>query len=130
MKIQRFEEIVAWKKARELVKENYRIMNASDGFRKDFGLGDQIRRAAVSSMSNIAEGFGRCGDREFANFPNVASGPVAEVQSQLYVAFNLAYIDGNVFNALCAIAEETNKLLSGFMKYLKSGREQNSIGSP
>jgi four helix bundle protein len=120
MKILRFEEILAWQKARELVREVYRMTNSSEGFKKDFGLKDQIRRAAVSSMSNIAEGFGRLGDREFANFLNIASGSVAEVQSQLYVALDLQYIDQRSFSAAYSLAEESSRLLTNFMKYLKN----------
>ena len=118
-KIRRFEDIVAWQKARELVKVIYQMTNESEKFRKDFGLKDQIRRAAVSSMSNISEGFARTSDKEFANFLNIARGSVAEVQSQLYVALDLGYIDKNVFSIGYALADETSRLLTNFMKYLR-----------
>ena len=94
-KIRSFEDIVAWQKARELVKIIYKMTNDLEDFRKDFGLKDQIRRASVSSMSNISEGFARNSDKEFANFLNIARGSVAEVQCQLYVALDLSYIDKN-----------------------------------
>lgn len=119
MIIGKFEEIIAWQKSRELVKSVYQLTRQSDGFKGDFGLKDQIRRAAVSSMSNVAEGYGRKGDKEFANYLNIASGSVAEVQSQLYVALDLNYIDMNSFETVYALADETSRLLTGFMKYLK-----------
>ena len=118
-KIQRFEDIVGWQKARELVKVVYQMTNESEEFRKDFGLRDQIRRAAVSSMSNVSEGFARTSDKEFANFLNIARGSVAEVQSQLYIAIDLGYINQNAFNTGYALADETSRLLTNFMKYLR-----------
>jgi four helix bundle protein len=118
-KIQRFEDIVAWQKARELVKIIYKMTNDLEDFRKDFGLKDQIRRASVSSMSNISEGFARNSDKEFANFLNIARGSVAEVQCQLYVSLDLGYIDKNVFDVAFDLADETSRLLMNFMKYLK-----------
>ena len=82
-------------------------------------LKDQIRRAAVSSMSNISEGFARTSDKEFANFLSIARGSVAEVQSQLYIALDLGYIDKSAFNTAYALADETSRLLTNFMKYLQ-----------
>ena len=119
MKIQRFKDIVGWQKARELVKVIYQMTNESDGFRKDFSLKDQVRRAAVSSMSNIAEGFARNSDKEFANFLNISRGSVAEVQSQIYVALDLGYINKNTFDTAYTLADETSRLLTNFMKYLR-----------
>ena len=118
-KIQKFEDIVGWQKARGLVKVIYQMTNESDGFRKDFALRDQIRRAAVSSMSNIAEGFARNSDKEFANFLNISRGSVAEVQSQIYVALDLGYINKNTFDTAYTLADETSRLLTNFMKYLR-----------
>jgi four helix bundle protein len=118
-KIRRFEDIVGWQKARELVKVIYQMTNELEGFRKDFGLKDQIRRAAVSSMSNVAEGFARTSDKEFANFLSIARGSVAEVQSQLYIALDLGYINDNTFNTAYVLADETSRLLTNFMKYLR-----------
>ncbi len=91
-----FEEIQAWKKARELVREIYKICH--DGsVARDFGFRDQIRRAAVSSMSNIAEGFSRKGDREFAHLLDIAKGSVSEVQSLLYVELDVGYLSLDEF---------------------------------
>ena len=119
MKIQRIEDIIAWQKARELVVEIYRLTNVSENFKKDFGLREQIRRAAVSAMSNIAEGFGRNSDKEMSNFLNIASGSIAEVQSQLYVALDLKYIERGSFDSVYLLADEASRLLTAFMKYLR-----------
>ncbi len=80
-----FEEIESWQKARELTRKVYAVSNQG-AFTKDFGLRDQIRRASVSIMSNIAEGFERDGNREFLQFLAVAKGSSGEVRAQLYVA--------------------------------------------
>lgn len=118
-KIERFEDIVAWQKARVLVKEVYRI--SSDGkFAKDYGLRDQLRRASVSVMLNIAEGFARKTNKEFIQFLVIAHGSAAEVQSALYVAFDQEYISQAQFEALYKHADETSKLIMGFSNYLKT----------
>ncbi len=88
----KFEEIVAWQKAREVNRRIYQL-TIKNNFAKDFDLRSQIRRASVSIMANIAEGFGRHSDREFANFINIAHGSASEVQSHLYVALDLGYIE-------------------------------------
>lgn len=118
MAIKRFEEIQAWQKARELVREVYRICNAGD-LSQDYGLKNQICRAAVSSMSNIAEGFGRNTHKDFAHFLDIARGSVTEVQSLLYVALDVNYIPKNEFDKLYKIAEETISLIAGFTSYLR-----------
>jgi four helix bundle protein len=84
--------MVAWQRARELVRELYRV-SSKGGFSRDFGLRDQICRAGVSVMSNVAEGFARKGDREFARFLDVARGSAVEVVSLLYVAMDAGWID-------------------------------------
>jgi four helix bundle protein len=88
----KFEDTEAWKKARELTREVYRHSKVSP-FSKDFGLRDQIRRAAVSGMSNIAEGFERGGTKEFMQFLAIAKGSVGELEAQLYVALDQSYIN-------------------------------------
>ena len=95
----KFEEIDAWKRARKLVKEIYQI-TASGAFDKDWGLKDQIRRAAVSICSNIAEGYGRSGNAEFIRFLWIAKGSAAEVQSQLYHAYDLKYVTREISKAM------------------------------
>ena len=87
-------------------------------FEKDFGLRDQIRRASVSVMSNIAEGFERCSDREFHRFLYIAKGSAGEVRSQLFVALDLGYVTSDEFDDLRAKSEEVAKALSGFIIYL------------
>ncbi|MCA1795701.1 MAG: four helix bundle protein [Desulfotignum sp.] len=83
-----FEGLVAWQKARELTRNIYQVTGEGD-FARDFGLKDQIRRAAVSIMSNIAEGYDRGGRAEFHQFLVIAKGSCAEVRSQLYVAYDV-----------------------------------------
>ncbi|MCK4221673.1 MAG: four helix bundle protein [Dehalococcoidia bacterium] len=121
MKIERFEEIQAWQKARELVKAVYQSTNGGS-FARDYSLKDQIRRASVSVMSNIAEGFARQTDKEFVQFLHVASGSAAEIQSQLYVARDLDYVSDEEFGRISGLAGETARLIMGFIKYLKGAK--------
>lgn len=97
--IKRFEDIEAWQLSREVVQDLYKICR-EEKFDKDFGLQDQIRRAAVSIMSNIAEGFERGGNKEFVNFLSIAKGSCKEVRSQLYMAFDQCYIDAILFERI------------------------------
>jgi len=113
-----FEEIPVWQKSRELAKRIYAASNQSE-FSKDFGLRDQIRRASVSIVSNIAEGFDRSGTAEFIQFLSFAKGSTGEVKAQLYVALDLGYISKEVFGNLFAIAAETGRMLGGFITYLR-----------
>ena len=105
-----FEDLTAWQVARKLTREVYAITGKA-AFARDFGLRDQIRRAAVSVMSNIAEGFERAGAREFHQFLVVAKGSCAEVRSQLYVAFDNGYLDEPHFQELHALANRTSKII-------------------
>jgi len=89
--ITRFEELVAWQKARVLTQEVYAV-SRSGSFAKDFGLSSQVQRAAVSVMANIAEGFERGGRAEFHQFLSTAKGSCAEVRSHLYVAADVGYL--------------------------------------
>ncbi len=114
----RFEEIECWKKARELTRRIYKISGEST-FARDFGLKDQIRRAAVSIMSNIAEGYDRSGTGEFVQFLAHAKGSAAEVRCQLYVAADQGYIRETEFLELNDMATETSKMVSGLMTYLR-----------
>jgi four helix bundle protein len=117
--IKRFEEINAWKKARDLVKAIYEASSES-AFSKDYALKDQIRRSAISTVSNIAEGFERDGNKEFVSFLSVAKSSSGEVRTQLYIAKDLGYLSDDKFSDLMELSEETSRLISGFMKYLKS----------
>ena len=114
----KFEEIESWKKARKLTKRVYKISSTA-AFAKDFGLRDQIRRASVSIMSNIAEGYDRSGTGEFMQFLATAKGSAAEVRCQLYVALDQAYIDDNSFTELSTLATETANMIGGLMNYLR-----------
>ena len=120
MKIIRFEDIEVWQEARKLVNFVYAAINANEKFRKDFRLSNQIQAAAVSTMSNIAEGFSRRGNKEFIQFLFVSKSSAAEVQSQLYVALDQGYITQKIFEKIYSQAEKVSKISSGFIKYLRS----------
>ena len=116
--IRRFEELIAWQKARELTKSIY-LLTATDRFSRDFGLKDQIQRAAVSIMSNIAEGFERAGKAEFHQFLVIAKGSCAEVRSQLYIALDTGYITNDQFEKMHSQAEEVARIIGGLRASLK-----------
>ena len=111
-KIGRFEDLIAWQKARTLTRAIYQVTKQGV-FAKDLALSRQMQRAAVSIMSNIAEGFERGGRREFRQFLSTAKASCAEVRSQLYVAFDVGYLDESVFLRLLAQAEEIGKIVGG-----------------
>lgn len=113
-----FEEIQAWQKAYQLTLDVYR-MTENGKFAKDFGLRDQIRRASVSVMANIAEGHGRRSNIEFANFLNVARGSAHEVQSHLHVALGLGYIEKQAFDTLYGSLGEVSRMTLSLAKYLR-----------
>jgi four helix bundle protein len=124
-KIERFEDIDAWKKARELTKIIYDVTGQGK-IAADFPLRDQLRRAAVSIMANIAEGFEREGNKEFRQFLAVAKGSVGEVKSLLYVALDAGLTSTEQFLRLTALAEEASRLLAGFLRYLKASDRKGS----
>ncbi len=114
----RFEEILAWQKARTITSEIYKA--TSDGaFSKDFGLRDQIRRSAVSIMANIAEGYGRRTNKEFASFLVIAHASAAESQSHLYVALDLKYIDQKAFDDLYKPLDEVSRMTMSLCQHLR-----------
>jgi len=117
-KFEGFEDIEAWKKAYEVTLRIYKLTD--DGrFSKDYGLRDQIRRASVSIMANIAEGHGRRSNSEFANFLNLARGSAHEVQSHLYVAAGLEYIEKTEFQILYGAVSEVSRMTFALAKYLR-----------
>ena len=124
MKIERFEDIRAWQEARVLVKMVYDAVKSDQGFSSDYKFREQIQSAAVSIMSNIAEGFSRRSTREFTQFLFIAKGSAAEVQSQLYVALDQGYISQEQFNELYSKSDEVARLISGFIQYLLSKEKQ------
>lgn len=114
----RFEDIDAWKKARQLSADIYR-MTAAGASSRDYAFVRQIRAAAVSIMPNIAEGFERDGNKEFCNFVSIAKGSAGEVKAQLYVALDVGYCSQTVFDRLQNLAGEIGRMLGGLMKYLR-----------
>ena len=118
---QKFEDIEAWQRARKLTRETYTVSNENP-FSKDFGLRDQIRKASVSIMSNIAEGFERGGTKEFIQFLSIAKGSSGELRSQLYVALDQGYLKEEMFDRLLVTALETSRMISGLINYLRKSK--------
>ncbi len=125
--IERFEDIQSWQKGRELCKLVYNVTRQS-GFARDYALRDQIRRAAVSIPSNIAEGFNSQNDRTFARHLYIARASSAEVQSQAYIALDQNYIDQTSFNAIYGLCRDITRLLTRLIQYLQQspGKEQRA----
>jgi len=121
--IKRFEDIKAWQEARILTMQIYRLTGSSK-FRHDFGLRNQIRRAVVSGMSNIAEGFDCDSKREFARFLGISRRSLVEVQSLLYVALDADYIDAETFRKHYDQAHTTKALVGGFKHALSRQLEK------
>jgi len=125
MRITKFEEIEAWLSARELAKLIYSAVADHKGFTSDFGLKDQITRALVSVMSNIAEGFNSGTNPEFIRFLGYAQRSCSEVQSQLYVALDQKYITSDKFTELYDLSTKTSSMIGGFIKYLRQSKTKN-----
>lgn len=114
MRIEKFEDIIAWQKSKIFSINIYTTFKTS----ADFGFRDQILRASVSIMNNIAEGFERKGDKEFKHFLFIAKGSCGEVRSMLYLAQELEYVPKKKFDELYEQSVEISKMLSGFIKTL------------
>lgn len=114
MTIQTFEEMKVWQKAKELSIITYKIFSTS----KDYGFRDQIQRAAVSVMNNIAEGFERKGNKELSRFLYISKGSCGEVRSMLQLGLELEYISKNDFNHMHSLSIEISKMLAGFIRAL------------
>ncbi len=114
MKFDRFEDIIAWQKAKELTVKVYAIFSDS----KDFSFKDQIQRAAVSIMNNIAEGFERRTNNEFKHFLYIAKGSCGEIRSMLILALELDKISKQDYEYLYSLSSETSMILSGLIKRL------------
>lgn len=122
--VKRFEDLICWQRARELTREIYQSLNVqkfkSLNLPTDYGFCDQIQRAAVSIMSNIAEGFERGTKQEFINYLFIAKGSCGEVRAQLYVALDARYLDEERFKSLKFKAEECSKLIHNFIQGVKT----------
>ena len=116
MRIEKFEDIKIWQKARELNLFVYTLFKDN----RDYRFRDQMQSASVSIMNNIAEGFERQGNKEFSRFLFISKGSCAEVRSMLYLAIDLKYISKPDFDNLYGLSEEISKMLSGFIKTLKT----------
>ncbi len=112
MAVEKFEDMIAWQKARDLTRRIYEITR-SNSFARDYGLSGQIQRASVSIMSNIAEGFERSSANDFHRFLVIAKASCAEVRSQLYVALDIGYINDNEFREMMACADEVSRVIGG-----------------
>jgi len=127
--IERFEDIEAWQLARRLAFDIHRLLDTSP-INKHFALRDQLSRAVISISANIAEGFARNGDRDFAHFLDIAKGSCAEVQSLLYLAYDLRYCEKAEFAKLYKQANETASRIGAFIVYLRSGKPHRSKPAP
>lgn len=130
MKIEAFEDIESWKKAREMTKLIYHCSKRGE-FRRDLSLRDQICRASTSIMSNIAEGFERGGDKEFLQFLSIAKGSSGEVRGHLYIALDQEYLTQAEFDQLRQMTISISRLIAGFMSYLQcSDLRRNKYNQP
>jgi four helix bundle protein len=120
-----FEEIIGWQKARLLCGAVYKV-TYKEAFKKDFGLVDQVRRASVSVMAYIAEGYDRRGDKEFVRFLNIARGSLSEVKSHLFIALDLKYINEKEKIELFLLIDEIGKLINGLSNYLTNNTKKKS----
>ena len=122
MTIRRFEDLIAWQKARELTKEIY-VLTSKGAFSRDHGLCDQMRRAAVSIMSNLAEGFDRGSRPEFHRFLVIAKGSCAELRSQLYVAIDAGYLTSDSSPRVITMVEELGRIIAGLRQAVQRQRD-------
>lgn len=133
MKIEKFEDIKAWQEARNLTKLVYSL-SQKNNFSRDYGLKDQVQRASVSIMNNIAEGFDSNRDKEFIRFLEYSKRSSSEVQSQLYVALDQNYINKEEFNQAYKQTNLCKKLCIGFIKYLSNKKtktqKHRNTGAP
>ncbi len=125
--IARFEDIQAWQTARQLTNLIYKL-TAQSAFSKDFGLKDQIRRAAVSVMSNIAEGFESRTDAQFTNYLGTSRASSGEVRAQLYVALDQEYISSQQFQEAYELTDKASRQIANFIKYLLANPRPRRVG--
>ena len=120
MRLNNFEEIESWKEARKLVADVYKSLQNC----RDWGFRDQMQRAALSIMANIAEGFDRGTNKEFVQYLVIARGSVSEVKSIAYAGLDLGYLDLSDFNRLCEECITISNLLNGFIRFLKTAERK------
>lgn len=125
MKIERFEDLEIWQESRVIAKQVFEV-TLNERFLKDFKLRDQIRDSSGSVMDNIAEGFGRGGNKEFIQFLSIAKGSNDETRSQVYRAFDYQYIDENIKNGLVEKSVQLSKKISSFIQYLRKSTYRGS----
>jgi len=125
--IERFEDLIAWQRARVLCREIYTTTRIG-AFARDFGLANQIQRSAVSVMANIAEGFDRHRPAEFARFLDIAKGSCAEVKSHLYIACDIGYVPEAELTRLLTLADDTAKVIAG-LRRCSGSAESAKVGS-
>jgi four helix bundle protein len=125
-KAERFEDLVVWQDPRSLRKAIYAVSNHGP-LARDFEMRSQIRSAALSAMSNIAEGFERGSNREFAQFLNIAKGSAGEVRSLLCAALDEGYLDQSVFDRLCSQAQAVSRRCSRFITYLVNAQRRPNL---
>ena len=130
MKIERFEDLHCWQEARKLVNLVYQAIRESKDFQKDIRLCGQITGAAVSSMSNIAEGFARRSNNEFIQYLFISKSSATEVQSEAYVALDQKYITKETFHQIYEQAEKVSKLDSGLITYLLQNQKTSKPNKP
>ena len=121
----RVEDIEAWQEARKLATQIYKLTSVGD-WARDFGLRDQIRRAAVSIACNIAEGYARSSNLEFARFLAISRASATEVKTQMYIALDLGYTDQQAFDVVYNDLDRICMKIMGLMKYLKSVQKTTS----
>ena len=122
--VRKFEDLIAWQKTRSLTREIYNVTSIG-AFAKDFGLREQIRRASVSIMSNLAEGFERGGPIEFHRFLSIAKASCAELRSQLYDARDVEYLEHQTFSRLLSLAQEIARIIGGLRVAVQNRRTKN-----
>ena len=127
MKYQQFEDLPVWQQSRQFVNQVYGLIEHNQKFSRDFSLVDQLKRAAFSIMLNIAEGFERGSNKEFANFINIAKGSAGEVRSILYILLDRRYVSADFFEASKKEILEISSGLSNFRKYLVNHNEYKKL---
>jgi len=127
--VYRFEDLIAWQRARALAVEVYRSTR-TEPFARDFGLAGQIQRAAVSVMANIAEGFEKRNPREFGRYLDISKGSLAEVRSHTYIASDIGYLTGDRVDELFTFVDDTGKVIAGLRRSLTPGTGNRAPGTP